>query len=163
MAGKQPPTSSNGITQEIVIPSEPEKTADVDRLIEDMTAQAGYDDAMRGDIAIAVNEVVKNAILHGNKCDVEKEVKISCTCQPNEFRINVYDHGKGFDPGNVPDPLDPQNILKESGRGLLMMHKLYVPYFTSVTFIPSSVGEKMTSSISVRKINRPRPDSFNIF
>ena len=140
MIGQHPPTSPNGMTREFVIPSRPEKTADVDRIIEDMTVNAGYDESMRGDIAIAVNEVVKNAILHGNKCDDSKDVRITCTCGPSEFRILVGDCGGGFDPEKVPNPLDPGNILKETGRGLLILKTL----MDEVSFDITSKGTNVT-------------------
>lgn len=140
MAGRQSPTSPNGLTLEFVIPSEPDKTADVDRIIEDLTVKAGYGDGVRGDIAIAVNEVVKNAILHGNKCDITKEVTISCSCAPSEFRIIVCDRGDGFDPDEVPDPLDPENLLKESGRGLLILRTL----MDEVRYEMTSSGTRVT-------------------
>ncbi len=124
MSGQQSPPSVNDTTLDLTIPSIPEKAGDVDQIIEDLTAKAGYSDAMRGDIAIAVNEVVKNAILHGNKCDSEKAVVIRCSCHPTEFRIYVSDLGSGFDPDDVPDPLDPENLLKETGRGLLILRTL---------------------------------------
>ena len=140
MTGQHPPTSPNGMTREFVIPSQPEKTADVDRIVEDMTVKAGYDESMRGDIAIAVNEVVKNAILHGNKCDDSKDVHITCICAPSEFRILVCDCGGGFDPEDVPNPLDPDNILKETGRGLLILRTL----MDEVNFDVSSKGTRVT-------------------
>jgi anti-sigma regulatory factor (Ser/Thr protein kinase) len=33
----------------------------------------------------------------------------------------VEDRGPGFDPGQVPDPLDPANLERPGGRGLLLM------------------------------------------
>lgn len=124
MGGQQTPSSLQDTTLDLTIPSVPERAADVDKIIDDLTARAGYDESMRGDIAIAVNEVVKNAILHGNKCDSGKLVAITCSCDPTEFRILVSDHGTGFDPDAVPDPLDPENLLKETGRGLLILRTL---------------------------------------
>lgn len=116
------PSGPNSI--ELSIPSVPERTAEVDRLIENLTSQAGYDVSICGDILIAVNEVVKNAILHGNRCDASKTVGIICSYTASEFRIQVRDSGTGFDPHAVPDPLDPANLMKESGRGILILRTL---------------------------------------
>lgn len=140
MTGQQPPSPLNGETVELSIPSIPESTADVDRIIDGMTERIGYDEGVRGDIMIAVNEVVKNAILHGNKCDAAKKVRITCTCNRDAFRIIVCDNGKGFDPAAVPDPLDPDNLLKESGRGLLILKTL----MDEVGFEISRDGTKVT-------------------
>ena len=35
--------------------------------------------------------------------------------------VRVVDHGKGFDPEAVSDPLAPENLLKSSGRGIFFM------------------------------------------
>ncbi len=112
------------MTLELTIPSKPELTAEVDRRIEDLTAQVGYDQGTRGDIMIAVNEAVKNAILHGNKCDESKQVVITCVCTSAVFRIHICDCGGGFDPESLPDPRNPDNLLKENGRGILMIKSL---------------------------------------
>jgi serine/threonine-protein kinase RsbW len=124
MTGPQSSIPLDDETIELAIPSIPERTAEVDRLIDQLTVRIGYDETMRGDILIAVNEVVKNAIMHGNKCDASKYVNISCTCNVSVFRIRVCDSGNGFDPNTVPDPLNPENLLKESGRGLLILRTL---------------------------------------
>jgi anti-sigma regulatory factor (Ser/Thr protein kinase) len=115
---------ADGEVIEFTIASIPEKTDEVDRRIEHLTARIGYDDAVRGDIMIAVNEVVKNAILHGNNCDQSKMVRITCICNTSIFRIHVCDNGTGFNPESVADPRNPDNLLKEHGRGLLMINFL---------------------------------------
>ncbi len=46
----------------------------------------------------------------------------SCRLPPSRaFSITIKDEGDGFNPDEVPDPLDGQNLLKSSGRGLLLM------------------------------------------
>lgn len=124
MSPPQSSPSQDGEMVDLYIPSLPERATDVDRLIDQMTLQVGYAEDIRGDIMIAVNEVVKNAILHGNKCDASKSVHILCRCNPEEFCISISDKGMGFDLNAVPDPLDPDNLLKESGRGLFILRAL---------------------------------------
>ncbi|HCP99457.1 MAG TPA: hypothetical protein DIT99_01605 [Candidatus Latescibacteria bacterium] len=121
MTGNSKPSPADFETLEFTIASIPEKTTEVDRRIEHLTARIGYDDVVRGDIMIAVNEVVKNAILHGNKCDKSKMVTITCSCNPSIFRIHIRDNGTGFNQESVADPRNPDNLLKETGRGLLMI------------------------------------------
>ena len=41
---------------------------------------------------------------------------------PEEVRYTIRDEGPGFDPGTIPDPTDPANIVKASGRGLLLIN-----------------------------------------
>ncbi len=76
-------------------------------------------------LLLAVTEAATNAIKHGNKCDCNKLVKIDVTVDGDTLRIVVKDEGKGFDPSQVPDPTEPDNLLKDSGRGLYLM-KVYM-------------------------------------
>lgn len=124
MVERRQDPAGNGVTLELTIPSDPDLTAEVDRRIEDLTARIGYDRGTRGDIMIAVNEAIKNAILHGNKCDESKQVVITCNCSSAVFRIHICDFGGGFDPESLPDPRNPDNLLKENGRGILMIRSL---------------------------------------
>ena len=70
---------------------------------------------------MAVREAITNAIVHGNREDEAKEVEVTFNCLEHELEIEVKDQGKGFDPADVPDPTDPANILKTSGRGIFLM------------------------------------------
>ena len=119
-------SSSAGKIQELElkIPSNPELIGEVDRQIEDLTQRVGYDQVTCGKIIVAVNEAVKNAILHGNKCDKSKEVVITSQCSSELFCIHICDFGGGFDTESIPDPRSPDNLLKESGRGVLMIRFL---------------------------------------
>ena len=72
-------------------------------------------------IDMAVREAVTNAVLHGNRQDEAKTVEVAFKSLPDVIEITVRDRGEGVDPGSVPDPTDPQNIMKTSGRGILFM------------------------------------------
>ena len=39
----------------------------------------------------------------------------------SSVEIEVKDQGEGFDPKDVPDPTDPANIMKTSGRGIFLI------------------------------------------
>jgi serine/threonine-protein kinase RsbW len=90
-----------------------------------MTALAGLgDDAMHW-VSVAVRESVINAIKHGNKEDHHKRVTVEFGLSPREkpsqFEVEVLDEGEGFDPDVVANPLDAENMLKSSGRGIFFM------------------------------------------
>jgi serine/threonine-protein kinase RsbW len=70
---------------------------------------------------MAVREAVTNALLHGNRWDETKTVVVIFKNLPGAIEITVRDRGEGFNPENVPDPTDPQNLLKTSGRGILFI------------------------------------------
>ena len=75
-------------------------------------------------VDMAVREAVTNAVVHGNKLDETKFADISLKSLPGAFEITVHDQGIGFNPSNIPDPTEAQNILKTSGRGIFFMRNL---------------------------------------
>ena len=82
----------------------------------------GYDERdLRDKIPVTVDEAVTNAIKHGNKFQEDKKVTIDVSMNTDRIKIVVADEGEGFDVSKVPDPTDPTNYLKASGRGILFM------------------------------------------
>lgn len=73
---------------------------------------------------VALDEAFVNAVKHGNKFDVNKLVRISASVSKEEAKFTVEDEGEGFDVKNIPDPLDPQNLFKTSGRGVLFIYNI---------------------------------------
>ena len=71
-------------------------------------------------VGVAVRESVINAIKHGNKEDDKKRVSVEFRFEPIEeptqFVVRIVDQGEGFNPVEVADPLEPENLLKSSGR-----------------------------------------------
>ncbi|MBS1797545.1 MAG: ATP-binding protein [Acidobacteria bacterium] len=97
----------------------------IDEAVQKATAfatSAGFgDDALFG-IDMAVREALANAVKHGNKLDEAKSVEIGLIDTGSGMEIVIRDHGEGFDVSLVPDPTNPENLLKASGRGILFMH-----------------------------------------
>lgn len=75
-------------------------------------------------ILIAFTEAVNNAINHGNKKDPQKFVNITLEKTPKFLLIQVQDEGNGFVEERLPDPTLPENLLKQSGRGVFLIRKL---------------------------------------
>jgi serine/threonine-protein kinase RsbW len=86
---------------------------------------AGLDEDSVHWIGVAVRESVINAIKHGNREDYQKVVHVEFVFtprkSPTELVIRVVDEGEGFEPGEVANPLAPENLLKSSGRGIFFM------------------------------------------
>lgn len=72
-------------------------------------------------IQLAMEEALVNAIKHGNRMDAAKKVRVHCEMSPELLRVEVEDEGEGFDPSQVPDPTDPEQIENPHGRGILLM------------------------------------------
>jgi serine/threonine-protein kinase RsbW len=75
-------------------------------------------------ILIAVTEAVNNGIIHGNKLNPAKYVHFTILADLNEIEIIVEDEGEGFDHEGVVDPRQPENLLKENGRGVFLIKAL---------------------------------------
>ncbi len=82
------------------------------------------DDGKYYNAVIALTEAVNNAIVHGNKRDASKEVYISVLITQTEIVLTVRDQGSGFDLDNLPDPLHPDNLLRDGGRGVFLIRQL---------------------------------------
>ena len=73
---------------------------------------------------VALDEAFVNAVKHGNKFDANKLVRITADVSPEEARFTIEDEGDGFNVAEIPDPLDPQNLFKASGRGVLFIYNI---------------------------------------
>jgi len=72
-------------------------------------------------VDLAVRESVANAVKHGNKFDETKPVEVTFSDANNGLEITVRDFGPGFEIDEIPDPTNPENLLKANGRGILFM------------------------------------------
>jgi serine/threonine-protein kinase RsbW len=96
----------------------------VERLSSEIARHLKLPEDMRDNLSIAVTEAVGNAIVHGNKCDPAKKVEVTFTIEPSRIRVAVRDEGGGFNPKTLSNPLDPENLMKESGRGIFILKTL---------------------------------------
>jgi len=110
--------------KELKIESKANNLRIVENAIDTITREAGINQENYGKIMVSVMEAVNNAILHGNKSDESKLVEITMELTDDQLLVTVTDQGKGFKPGEVPDPTEPDNIEKLSGRGVFLMTKL---------------------------------------
>lgn len=78
----------------------------------------------RSNLFVALDEAFVNAVKHGNKFDTQKLVRIHAEVSKQEAKFTIEDEGEGFDVANVPDPLDPENLFKASGRGVLFIYNI---------------------------------------
>ena len=84
----------------------------------------GVVDAENSNLFVALDEAFVNAVKHGNKFDAAKLVRISAEVSAVEARFTIEDEGEGFDVKGIPDPTDPENLFKASGRGVLIIHNV---------------------------------------
>ena len=76
------------------------------------------------DIRLSLEEMVGTAIVDGYNSSMSLKVRVSSKIEKSVLIIEIEDEGAGFGHGNVPDPTHPDNIMKESGRGVYLVRKL---------------------------------------
>jgi serine/threonine-protein kinase RsbW len=86
-----------------------------------LAAKAGFDEDDCLKISMAVREAAVNAVLHGNAYDPNKKMTVAYDNTGRALVITISDQGKGLDVNNIPDPTTPENLLKQSGRGIFLM------------------------------------------
>jgi len=111
-------------SETLVIQSDPNNVTLVDEWAERIAKEMRFTPDERFDIAISVTEAVNNAIVHGNGGDHSKRVSIEFIKKEDELIVSVRDEGNGFNHRLVYDPTTPENLMKPSGRGLLIIRTL---------------------------------------
>ena len=108
----------------IEIQSSIENLTLIEKLVDELSETINFNSDLYANILVGVSEAVNNAIVHGNKNDKSKFVELEYFFSSNNIQFVIRDQGDGFDHYPVPDPTLPENIEKESGRGIFLMNNL---------------------------------------
>ncbi len=87
-------------------------------------AKMGVISPEASNLFVALDEAFVNAVKHGNKNDPSKLVRVGAELSPKEACFTIEDEGEGFDVQTIPDPRDPANLFKSSGRGVLLIYNI---------------------------------------
>jgi serine/threonine-protein kinase RsbW len=104
-----------------IIDSDLSQQREIQKRILDAVEAAGFTSDNLFAVKISLEEALINAIKHGNKLDPKKKVHVEASVTTRETEIIVEDEGPGFNRSTVPDPTAEENLLKCSGRGILLM------------------------------------------
>ena len=121
------------------LPSSMQHVYLLDTIILEILNEMEFDEETSEQVTLAVIEAGTNAIKHGNQEDLNKSAHFEFIVQPDKLTVIVQDEGNGFKREEVPDPLDPANLLKSSGRGIFLMETC----MDCVTFEQSGTIVKM--------------------
>ncbi len=102
----------------------------------------GFDEGDLQELGIAVRECMVNAVVHGNRYNVKKSVRLCLDSAPDRFTVTITDQGNGFELHAVPDPLADENILRQSGRGILLV-QAFMDEFEVRTLDPSGTEVRL--------------------
>lgn len=120
----------------LTLASNPKSIARVETFLKKVNHVLHLDEILFHKLMISLTEAVNNAIVHGNRTNPAKKVRVLCEILPGWLVVMVDDQGKGFKPELIGNPLKKENLLKESGRGIFLMRTL----MDRVEFEPSSKG-----------------------
>ena len=110
-------------------------------------------------VETALREALANAILHGNRQDICKKVRVCCACQADRgILIIVKDEGEGFDPAKLPNPLMGENVHAEHGRGIYLINLL----MDEVHFERGGREIYMRKGGSSSRSSQPQPQRFKV-
>lgn len=94
----------------------------------EIAEKSGFQEEDLHKIGMAVREAMVNAVVHGNRYNLRKKVHYSVSCVDKQLSVTIVDEGEGFEAAELPDPLSEENLLRQSGRGLLLI-KAFVDEF----------------------------------
>ncbi len=103
------------------LPSRIESVDEAAIKADEFAKEQGLGDDFVSAIDLAIRESVANAVKHGNKFAEGKTVDVTFAHSAEGFEIIVRDYGTGFEVDDIPDPTNPENLLKSNGRGILFM------------------------------------------
>jgi serine/threonine-protein kinase RsbW len=108
-------------TTELTLPSRIDAVNEAAAAVARILGQLDDSEQLMFGIDMAIREAVTNAVIHGNKQDDSKQIRVAIKSSPQGIEISVHDEGAGFNPAEVPDPTATENIMKASGRGIFFM------------------------------------------
>jgi len=93
----------------------------VQAVVEEAIKEYKLSDDLAYWIELTINESMINAIRHGNHADPNKKATLRISCDGRSIEVIVEDEGPGFTLDDVADPTNVENLLKPSGRGILII------------------------------------------
>lgn len=109
---------------ELALPSTLDSVEEIERATEAMALRAGFDADMASNLAMVTHEAAINAVKHGNRFESAKTVSARLQRTATDLVVRIADEGEGMDASALPDPRDPANLLRSSGRGVFLMRAI---------------------------------------
>ena len=116
------------VTVHEVLDSTLEAVAHVETVAVEVARRVGFRGVSLDHISLATHETTTNAVIHGNQYRREKKVFVAISITQERFKITIADEGGGFDPKTLPDPLAPERLSGDSGRGVYLSRALMDEY-----------------------------------
>lgn len=137
---KGEPLGANKIL-DVWLDSSLDSVDDAESRVLQIAGDARFEEEDLHKLGMAVREAMVNAVVHGNKYNSRKRVHLEVSNDDDRLQIAITDEGAGFDPKSIPDPLAEENLLRQSGRGILLI-QAFVDEFLITPATPQ--GTRMT-------------------
>ena len=118
-----------------------------EKMVLDAAQQAGFPEEELHKISMAVRETIVNAVVHGNRYSSHKKVHLQVSSARDGMTVTVTDEGNGFDLASLPDPLAEENLLHQSGRGILLI-RAFVDEFRMRRLSPLGTEVKLVKHLA---------------
>ncbi len=123
--GSNPENSSLSELLDLSVPADSEAIAAVVDTVSETLERLQVPEQKRFEIALAVQEALANAVVHGCGNDPAKQVRCQLKSDPQgRILISVADPGPGFSPDVVPDPKRRESVYADHGRGVYLIRQL---------------------------------------
>lgn len=147
-----PQQTGSLIELETTMPSE---IAAISPMVENLMHVIAASHSVEGNefpVELALREALSNAVIHGNGMDDSKSVEIRCRCESETgVWLVVRDQGRGFDPAVVPNPLAPERLQADHGRGIHLMKSL----MDEVSFLKGGTEVRMRKTPARQVVDLP--------
>jgi serine/threonine-protein kinase RsbW len=137
-------------TVDLVLDSTLDSVDRAERAALDLAREAGFGDEDLDRIGMSVRECMVNAVVHGNRYNSHKKVRLSLSRTSGRFTIRIADQGEGFDPGSVPDPVSGDNLMRHSGRGIFLM-RAFMDDMQVRRLEPAGVEVTLVKNVAAKK------------
>lgn len=107
----------------LILKSEFSESEKVLSFVEKISMEEQLCEDLQERLKLAVSEAATNAIVHGNREDLQKKVAIRINVDQYRVLVEVQDEGDGFSPHEIPDPVDSDNLLRPGGRGIFLIRE----------------------------------------
>jgi serine/threonine-protein kinase RsbW len=131
---------------ELILESDLNEVRRVEGFVKTICQEHHFEKNFVHDVMLLITEATNNAIIHGNKFDKTKRARLLCIIENGYLTIEVSDEGEGFNPQTLPNPLDPENLLKPSGRGVFLIKN----FAENVEYDFSSQGTTLKMRVAIR-------------
>ena len=100
-----------------IFPGTLDSLALVRAYVSEAARAAGLDSGRTYKLCLAVDEIATNIVLHGyEEVGLEGDIVVDALQESGELVIHLLDHGRAYDPDQVPQP-DLENPLKQQTGG----------------------------------------------